>query len=331
MMMRLINRQYSSKSLKTVIVASLASVGFAAFFSKRNDVSESVYLETMCEGEKASKESREVMELMRGLQSLFVEKLSKVSVGEKDDGDNPFQEVVWTRRGPKGEDWGGGVRYQTKNSKIFDRASVNVSAVHYENRKKCPVDSATALSVILHPKHPYAPSMHFHISYMEPRGDSKESYWRMIADLNPSRSSPSSLVVFQDAIQHCSPAHLQQGLYERAVEFGDRYFYIPALRRHRGASHFFIGKLKETQDVEHEDALKLASCLAEAAIKAYTHVVQKEIDSNPSVTVTDRIAQLSYHTMYTFQVLTLDRGSCSCVRARDSYSHHSIDHCIINS
>ena len=72
-----------------------------------------------------------------------------------------------------------------------------------------------------------------------------------------------------------------------------------------------MGKLQESEDIEHKDALKLASSLAEAAIEAYVRVVQHEIDSNreDKLTVTDRVAQLSYHTMYTFQVLTLDKGT----------------------
>ena len=302
MMMSRLRRGFTSRFKPSHAIITLASaVGVVTLFSL-----DDIKCEEEQQLKEVSKESMEVMDLMKELQSTFVEKLSKI---RKDGRSDAFQEVAWMRMGPEGEDWGGGTRFQTKNSKVFDRASVNVSAVHYENRERCPVDSATALSVILHPKHPCAPSMHFHISYMEPRGDSKQAYWRMIADLNPSRSSPSSLAVFQNAIRYCSPEHLREGLYERAVEFGDRYFYIPALRRHRGASHFFIGKLKESQDIEHEDALKLASNLAEAAIEAYTRVVQDEIDSNPSLSVTDRVAQLSYHTMYTFQVLTLDRGT----------------------
>ena len=326
MMMMMTRLRQRFKPSYAIVASSLASVGVVTLFSSSSDDINVV----SCEGKQlkeVTKESREVMDLMKELQSTFVKKLTKIR-SSKDDRSEAFQEVAWTRTGPEGENWGGGTRYQTKNSKVFDRASVNVSAVHYENRERCPVDSATALSVILHPKHPRAPSMHFHISYMEPRGESKQAYWRMIADLNPSRSSPSSLAVFQNAIRYCSPEHLQEGLYEKAVEFGDRYFYIPALRRHRGASHFFIGKLKESQDIDHEDALKLASNLAEAAIEAYTRVVQDEIDSNPSLTVTDRVAQLSYHTMYTFQVLTLDRGRFlySCYTSKEDEWLHKHTH-----
>ena len=60
-----------------------------------------------------------------------------------------------------------GSRYQVEGSPVFNRASVNVSGVHYEDKDKYPIDSATALSVILHPRHPKAPSMHFHISYVK--------------------------------------------------------------------------------------------------------------------------------------------------------------------
>ena len=56
-------------------------------------------------------------------------------------------------------------------------------------------DSATALSVILHPQNPHAPSMHFHISWTEMK--SGEGSWRMIADLNPAIPKGPDIKAFE--------------------------------------------------------------------------------------------------------------------------------------
>ena len=115
-----------------------------------------------------SRRSGEVQALLQGLQRSFVARLGAIQPqsgeGAARDG---FAPVKWQRGGGA---LGGGRRYEQLQGAVFDRASVNVSAVHYESVTRSPVNSATALSVILHPAHPYAPSMHFHISYIEPKG-----------------------------------------------------------------------------------------------------------------------------------------------------------------
>jgi coproporphyrinogen III oxidase len=99
---------------------------------------------------------------------------------------------------------------------IFNRASLNVSAVHYDDKPKYPVKSATALSVILHPNNPLAPSMHFHISWMEPRNG--KPYWRMIADLNPAIPNSAATAIFEKSLQKVVSADL----YADSKIFGDR-------------------------------------------------------------------------------------------------------------
>ena len=72
--------------------------------------------------------------------------------------------------------------------------------------------------------------MHFHLSFMEPRKGLP--YWRMIADLNPSIEVPEDTAKFAQAIKEVE--HMSPALYSDAREFGDKYFWIPALQRHRG-------------------------------------------------------------------------------------------------
>ena len=220
-----------------------------------------------------------------------------------------------------------------QKSPTFNRASVNVSGVHYHQRPKYPIDSATALSVILHPANPFAPSMHFHISYIEPRG--RSAYWRMIADLNPSHCGecpaaagypkqfeqrlcqdvPALKVIIvrilPGTIHICTSfradddplvrAQADPKLFADAQDFGDRYFWICPLGRHRGASHLFIAKLDEPAEKSPAACQQLASDLAETAIASYISLVQDAMDRHPpaSLTAADKLAQLEYHTVCT--------------------------------
>jgi coproporphyrinogen III oxidase len=182
------------------------------------------------------KDRAQVQSLVNELQQHFVEKLEAIrlptgsSVGE-------FKPSSWLRDGGL---HGGGMRMGVSGTPIFNRASINVSAVHYDDKPKYPVKSATALSVILHPNNPLAPSMHFHISWMEPAKG--KPYWRMIADLNPAIPDATAVATFEKSLKSVVPADL----YEDSKIFGDKYFYIPALDRHRGASHMFVAKVDET-------------------------------------------------------------------------------------
>jgi len=249
-------------------------------------------------------ELAKVQSLVVRLQQTFVKKLEAIHMtGKTSKGQELFEAIVWLRDSGV---HGGGKRYQTSRTKVFNRASVNVSAVHYKDKPRYPIDTATALSVIIHPHNPHAPSMHFHLSYIEPRG--KKPYWRMITDLNPSIPNDNDASIFESSLKGVK--HITPALYAAAQDFGDRYFYIPALGCHRGVSHLFINKIS-SDDFDPAEALELATDLAEKTIDTYVSLVQGAIDRHPEQTITDaeRAAQLAYHTLYTFQVLTLDRGT----------------------
>ena len=126
-----------------------------------------------------SNQAVEANTLVEGLQSYFVDRLNNVS---KTLGNNiPFEEVEWMRDEGR---HGGGTRFEARDETIFNRGSVNVSQVHYDDNPDKQLGSATAISTIIHPKNPNVPSMHMHISWTQMRDGS--GYWRIMADLNPS-------------------------------------------------------------------------------------------------------------------------------------------------
>jgi coproporphyrinogen III oxidase len=213
----------------------------------------------------------------------------------------PFTAITWLRDGGR---HGGGMRHVAAETSIFNRAAINVSHVHYDDEPERPLRSATALSTIIHPDHPRAPSVHIHVSWtMMARGP---GYWRIMADLNPSIADERAKLRFASALRDAAPNE-----YDRASAQGDRYFYIPALKRHRGVTHFYL-EGHATADPEADHAL--ATRVGETAIDTYLAILAEPRDP-PSEA--DRAQQLAYHTLYLYQVLTLDRGTVSGLAVHD--------------
>jgi len=240
--------------------------------------------------------------LVEGLQERFVAKLEALSgeVGEPET----FSRVDWLR--DEGAH-GGGHRYVLVETPLFNRAAVNVSSVHYDDDKDKKLASADAISTIIHPSHPLAPSVHIHVSYTEMR-DGK-GYYRMMADLNPCIEDPAATAQYREALRAAAPEY-----YEEAEAQGDRYFEIPALGRHRGVTHFYLEGFS-TGDVEADTAL--AQEVGDTAIDTYVAILGNVLRTAGPATDEQRAAQLAYHTAYLFQVLTLDRGTTSGLLVHD--------------
>jgi coproporphyrinogen III oxidase len=244
--------------------------------------------------------------LVEGLQATFVEKLQALSSAEgtSQDHQRPFERIDWLR--DEGQH-GGGYRYVHGLTPVFNRAAVNVSGVHYDDDADKRLRSADALSTIIHPHNPHAPSVHMHFSWTEMRDG--EGYYRMMADLNPSISNGAATLKFEDALRAQTPKH-----FEKARAQGDRYFSIPALQRHRGVSHFYLEGFS-TRDFDADTAM--AKSVALAAIEAYIEIFREALQSHTEFTEADQKQQLIYHTTYLFQVLTLDRGTTSGLLVHD--------------
>jgi coproporphyrinogen III oxidase len=243
-----------------------------------------------------SASAQRALSLVSKLQQQLVDRMQAISqtMGNK----QAFEPIEWFRDDGK---FGGGIRCIANDETVFNRGSVNVSQVQYEADDAKSLASATALSSIIHPKNPLAPSVHLHVSWTELK--SGHAYWRIMADLNPATENPEATETFRNALKTAAPAQ-----YEEAFSQGDRYFFIPALERHRGVCHFYLENY-HTDDVEADSAL--AEQVISQIIDCYADVLEKAISDNPSPVSKDFEQQLAYHTLYLFQVLTLDRGTTS--------------------
>ncbi len=240
--------------------------------------------------------------LVCDLQQRFVNKLNAIS--KKFGSDKPYEPTEWFRDEGR---HGGGVRFMATDETIFNRASVNTSQVQYDDDTSKQLASASAISTIIHPKNPLAPSVHIHISWTELKNGS--GYWRVMADLNPAIEFNEDKAQFKSKLEQAAP-----GQYAEAAPQGDRYFNIPVLGRTRGVTHFY---LENYFSGDFEADMKMARTVGEAAIDTYIDILTAALEKRTSPTEADRKKQLDYHTLYFFQVLTLDRGTTSGLLVHD--------------
>ncbi|MCH9682060.1 MAG: coproporphyrinogen III oxidase [Deltaproteobacteria bacterium] len=250
----------------------------------------------------AAAEAASALALVETLQKRFASALEQVARGFGLF--DAFVPVEWLRDEGR---HGGGVRHVVADTPVYGRASINVSQVHYDDEPERALSSATALSAIVHPQNPHAPSMHMHISWTQLRD--RPGVWRIMADLNPAIPEAADTEAFQGMLEAAAPE-----LHTEAFAQGDRYFHIPALERHRGVCHFYLeGHRSEDADAD----AALARRVGESTIDQYAQIVRAALESHPQPDDAARQAQLAYHTVYLFQVLTLDRGTTSGLLVHD--------------
>lgn len=244
-----------------------------------------------------SRQAGEALQLVEALQEQLVTALEMRCR-------QPFDRVEWLRDGGL---HGGGQRFGISDSALLGRASVNVSQVHYDDEPIRKLGSASAISTIVHPANPLAPSVHIHISWTEQK--SGAGYWRIMADLNPAIPNDADRQRFAGALKKAAPER-----FEDAADQGDRYFYIPALERHRGVIHFY---LENYSSGDFGADLGLARKVGESAIDTYIGILDEAVNDAPGPSRDQQAAQLAYHTLYFFQVLTLDRGTTTGLLVHD--------------
>ena len=243
-----------------------------------------------------SQDAIKAYEIVRTLQKRFVDKLDDLSA--KYGENKKFQEVNWLRNNGV---YGGGSRFEARDEVLFNTASVNVSQVHYDEDLTKSLQSASAISTIIHPKNPNVPSIHIHISLTSFKDGN--SYWRIMADLNPSLENMEDKKIFDESLKQISKEN-----YEEGTKQGEKYFFIPALNKHRGVSHFYLENYKSGDKQKDFD---FALEFGKTVINTYINIISNAFETRKTFSVQDIKKQLDYHTLYLFQVLTLDRGTTS--------------------
>lgn len=208
---------------------------------------------------------------LQDLQSKIVAALEAV------DG-QPFVRDGWTR--PTG---GGGLSCVIENGGVFERGGVNFS--HVTGPALPP--SATAarpelagrafeamgVSLVLHPRNPYAPTAHMNVRYFVATAEGQEPVWWFGGgmDLTPYYGEVDDAVHFHRTCQQALQP-FGEHYHPQYKAWCDRYFYLKHRDEPRGVGGIFFDDLNEGG---FDHCFALTQSVGEHFVPAYLPIVER--------------------------------------------------------
>lgn len=235
---------------------------------------------------------------------------------EEIDGGGTFQEDAWIR--PTG---GGGMSRVLTNGNVFEKAGVNLSVVYgsmppeaLQAATERGVDRAAGmapgervpffacgLSSVMHPKNPFAPTMHFNYRYFETDG----GVWWFGGgtDITPSYVNEEDMKQFHGTYKDVCDKH-DPNYYKEFKAWADRYFLIPHRNETRGLGGIFFD---DQNDRDPNTIFEFSKECLNSVNKAYGPIVEKHKDD--PYTQKQKEWQLMRRGRYVEFNLVYDRGT----------------------
>lgn len=215
------------------------------------------------------------------LQDRITSKLEEV------DGEAQFQEDIWER--PEG---GGGRTRVIENGKVFEKGGVNISAVHGALPKSMQdyfgvTDAdffACGLSLVIHPKNPFVPTVHANWRYFEMydnKGDIVDQWFGGGQDLTPYYLFEEDAQHFHSICKQACDAHDPQ-FYPQYKRRCDDYFWNSHRNEARGIGGLFFDYLKSSEGRTMDDWYAFVTEVGSSFLDAYVPIVLKRRDANYS-------------------------------------------------
>ena len=209
------------------------------------------------------------------LQELIVERLEQVD-GKK------FQRDSWQR--PEG---GGGLSCVMEEGNVFERGGVNFS--HVFGDKLPPSASANrpelagrgfeamGVSLVLHPRNPYAPTVHMNVRCFVAKKDGAEPVWWFGGgmDLTPYYGFAEDAIHFHQMCKNALQPFGEQ-YHPRFKKWCDEYFYLKHRAEPRGVGGIFFDDFAEGG---FEAAFNLVESVGDHFLPAYVPIVEKRADT----------------------------------------------------
>lgn len=208
------------------------------------------------------------------LQNSITSKLEEV------DGIAKFQEDIWKR--PEG---GGGRTRVIENGAVFEKGGVNISAVYGELpavlQKQLNVTQgdffACGLSLVLHPKNPFIPTVHANWRYFEmydENGEVVTNWFGGGQDLTPYYLFEEDAIHFHRVCKNACDKH-HPDFYPKFKEQCDNYFWNAHRNEARGLGGLFFDYLKETDEFSMQNRYDFATEIGNSFLESYVPIVQK--------------------------------------------------------
>ena len=224
-----------------------------------------------------SMDSGAVKNYLLELQSRIVAHFEKI------DG-KPFRAVYWDR--PVG---GGGISCVVEEGQVFERGGVNFSHVYGEKLPPSATASrpelagrsfeAMGVSVVMHPRNPYCPTVHLNVRFLCAHHRSSEvtsDVWWFGGgmDLTPYYGFEEDCVHFH---QTCKDTLAPFGAeyYPRFKKWCDEYFFIKHRKEPRGIGGIFFDDFNE---LDFEKSFKLMQSVGDHFLQAYVPILQRRMN-----------------------------------------------------
>ncbi len=217
----------------------------------------------------------QVKAFLQGYQTDLCEKLAELETS-----DHSFTSDQWTR--PQG---GGGVSCVLEGGDVFEKVGVNFSHVMGEQLPPSATASrpqiagrpfhATGVSVVSHPRNPFAPTSHANVRFFIAPArspDEKDVWWVGGGfDLTPYYGFQEDCIAWhQQAKAACEP--FGSDLYPKFKAWCDDYFYLKHRSEPRGIGGLFFDDFSEGG---FESCLGLIQSVAQGYADAYLPIVRK--------------------------------------------------------
>lgn len=199
---------------------------------------------------------------------------------EEVDGKAKFKEDFWKR--PEG---GGGRTRVIENGEVFEKGGVNISAVYGELpitmqehfRVKEADFFACGLSLVLHPKNPFVPTVHANWRYFEmydKQGNIVDSWFGGGQDLTPYYLFDEDVIHFHQVCKQACDKHNSE-FYKKYKERCDQYFYNTHRNEARGVGGLFFDYCKKTNQFSMENWYSFITEVGDSFLQAYVPIVDK--------------------------------------------------------
>lgn len=199
---------------------------------------------------------------------------------EEVDGKARFQEDIWKR--PEG---GGGRTRVIENGEVFEKGGVNISAVHGELpqsmqnyfKVKDADFFACGLSLVLHPKNPFVPTVHANWRYFEmydKQGNIVDQWFGGGQDLTPYYLFEEDAQHFHSICKRACDAYSPEFYYDYKKRC-DTYFWNAHRNEARGLGGLFFDYLKASDEMSMGDWYNFVTGVGNSFLEAYIPIVSK--------------------------------------------------------
>lgn len=201
------------------------------------------------------------------------------------EGKDCITQKSWTSSQESGLQGGG--MMTVMRGDILEKSAVNLSVVAGKKYPGLNTGSKTdeqytnkpflaaGVSLISHPKNPFAPIMHFNIRVIKVFGENSVFQWMGGgADLTPMENFAEDTKEFHDALKDVCAQSSEIADYDRFQKWADEYFYIAHRKEIRGVGGIFFDYLP----IESDKNTRFLFDLGQYVSHAYAKILARRVD-----------------------------------------------------